>query len=111
MNKTQVDRQDTDRQPDTGRDAEGAAASARGSANGRQLREEVRPAIDALGEAAQGLATHGKALAQDAYEHTTEKLQDIHERTTAYVGTKPYQAMAFAAATGAALALVLGRRR
>lgn len=74
------------------------------------LREDLQPGIEGLEQSGRRLARHGKALARDAYEQTTETLQQAHERASHWVGARPWQSMAVAAATGAALALLLGRR-
>ncbi|QXL84037.1 DUF883 C-terminal domain-containing protein [Comamonas sp. NLF-1-9] len=74
------------------------------------LREDLQPGIDGLEQSGRRLASHGKALARDAYEQTTEALQEAHERASHWVGARPWQSMAVAAATGATLAFLLGRR-
>lgn len=75
------------------------------------LREDLQPGIEGLQQSGRRLTSHGKALALDAYEQTTQKLQEAQERASSWVGDRPWQSMAMAAATGATLALLLGRRR
>lgn len=75
------------------------------------LREDVQPAIDALSARVQDMAARGKAVAAETTAQTREKLGEVSDKTSAYVAEKPLQSMAVAAAAGAVLALLLGRRR
>ena len=75
------------------------------------LREDVQPAIDALSVRVHDMAARGKAVAADTTAQTREKLGEVTDKTSAYVAEKPLQSMAIAAAAGAVLALLLGRRR
>ncbi|MBK6615529.1 hypothetical protein [Ottowia sp.] len=75
------------------------------------LREDVQPAIDALSARVHDMAARGKAVAADTTAQTREKLGEVTDKTSAYVAEKPLQSMAIAAAAGAVLALLLGRRR
>ena len=83
----------------------------RADAGVRSLREDVQPAIDALSARVQELAERGKALASQTSAQTREKLNEYSEKTSTYVAQQPLKSMAIAAAAGAALALLLGRRR
>lgn len=80
-------------------------------ATARDLRDDVLPAFDALADRMQELTARGKAAASDASAQARVKLDETRERTSAYVAEKPLQSMAIAAAAGAVLALLLGRRR
>jgi len=83
----------------------------RADADVRSLREDVQPTIDALTARMQELAERGKAMAAETSAQAREKLNDYGEKTSAYVAQQPLKSMAIAAAAGAALALLLGRRR
>ena len=77
----------------------------------RSLREDVQPAIDAISHRVHGLAARGKAAASETGAQARDKFQEYSEKTSAYVTEQPLKSMAFAAAAGAALAMLLGRRR
>ena len=50
-------------------------------------------------------------MAAETSAQAREKLNEYGEKTSAYVAQQPLKSMAIAAAAGAALALLLGRRR
>ena len=77
----------------------------------RTLRDDIRPAIDAVSSRVQDMAARGKAAAAQTREQTREKVNEYADRTSAYVSEQPLKSMAMAAAAGAALALLMGRRR
>ena len=77
----------------------------------RSLREDVKPAIDAISARVQDMAARGKQAATETGERTRAKVNQVADRTTAYVQDQPLKSMAIAAAAGAVLALLLGRRR
>ena len=77
----------------------------------RTLRDDIRPAIDAVSSRVQDMAARGKAAAAQTREQTREKVNEYADRTSAYVQDQPLKSMAIAAAAGALLALLLGRRR
>lgn len=81
------------------------------SAKLHSLRGELQPTIESLSAQVHELTARGKAAAADAGQQTRDKLSDVAEQTSAYVAEKPFKSMAIAAAAGAALALLLGRRR
>ena len=72
----------------------------------RSLREDVKPAIDAISS-----RVHDMAAAAETSAQTREKLNEYTDKTSAYVAEQPLKSMAIAAAAGAALALLMGRRR
>ena len=76
-----------------------------------QLREDVQPKLEALSAHIEDLAMHSKAAARKANRQARQTLSSAADQTSAYVADKPLQAMAIAAAAGAALALLLGRRK
>ena len=77
----------------------------------RTLRDDIRPAIDAVSSRVQDMAARGKAAAAQTREQTREKVNEYADRTSAYVQDQPLKSMAIAAAAGALVALLLGRRR
>ena len=77
----------------------------------RSLREDVKPAIDAISSRVHDMAARGKAAAAETSAQTREKLNEYTDKTSAYVAEQPLKSMAIAAAAGAALALLMGRRR
>ena len=77
----------------------------------RSLREDVKPAIDAISSRVHDMAARGKAAAAETSAQTREKLNEYTDKTSAYVAEQPLKSMAIAAAAGAALALLVGRRR
>ena len=77
----------------------------------RSLREDVQPAIDAVSARVHDMAARGKAVAAETSAQAREKLHDVTDKTSAYVSEQPLKSMAMAAAAGAALALLMGRRR
>lgn len=81
------------------------------SAKLHSLRDDLQPTIESLSAQVHELTARGKAAAADARQQTRETLSDVAEQTSAYVAEKPFKSMAIAAAAGAALALLLGRRR
>ena len=76
-----------------------------------RLREDVQPKLESLSAQMDDLGTRGKAAASKANQQAREKLSDVAEQTSTYVAEKPFKSMAIAAAAGAVLALLLGRRR
>ncbi|CAM5792861.1 hypothetical protein ACFOHU_03285 [Ottowia pentelensis] len=76
-----------------------------------RLREDVLPRLESLSAQMDELGTRGKAAARSANRQARQKLSSAADQTSAYVAEKPLQSMAIAAAAGAALALLLGRRR
>ena len=81
------------------------------SAKLHSLRDDLQPTIESLSAQVHELTARGKAAAADASQQTRDKLSEVAEQTSAYVAEKPFKSMAIAAAAGAALALLLGRRR
>ncbi|MDO5623312.1 MAG: hypothetical protein Q4G71_01325 [Pseudomonadota bacterium] len=77
----------------------------------RTLREDLKPAIDAVACRVQDAAHRCKEVAADTTAQAKERAQLYADRTTAYVQDQPLKSMAFAAAAGALVALLLGRRR
>ena len=77
----------------------------------RTLRDDIRPAIDAVSSPVQDMAARAKAAAAQTREQTREKVNEYADRTSAYVQDQPLKSMAIAAAAGALVALLLGRRR
>lgn len=77
----------------------------------RTLRDDIRPAIDAVSSRVQDIAARGKAAVAQTREQTREKVNEYADRTSAYVQDQPLKSMAIAAAAGALVALLLGRRR
>jgi ElaB/YqjD/DUF883 family membrane-anchored ribosome-binding protein len=77
----------------------------------RTLREDIKPALDAVSARVHDMAARGRAAAAETRDQTREKVQAYAERTSAYVAEQPLKSMAIAAAAGAAIALLLGRRR
>ena len=77
----------------------------------RSLREDVQPAIDAVSARVHDMAARSKAVAAETSAQAREKLHDVTDKTSAYVSEQPLKSMAMAAAAGAALALLMGRRR
>lgn len=100
--------------------AESTVDSARSMANDaldkadakvRSLRDDIKPAIDAISARVHDMAEHGKAVASDTTAQAREKLNDMTNKTSAYVAEQPMKSMAIAAAAGALVAMLLGRRR
>lgn len=83
----------------------------RADAKVRTLRDDIKPAIDALSARVQDMAQHGKAAATETTAQAREKFHDVASRTSAYVSEQPMKSMAIAAAAGAVVAMLLGRRR
>ncbi len=77
----------------------------------RSLREDIKPAIDAVSARVQDMAARGKAAAAETSAQAREKLNEYSERTSSYVAEQPLKSMAIAAAAGAVVAMLLGRRR
>ena len=77
----------------------------------RSLREDIKPAIDAVSARVQDMAARGKAAAAETSAQAREKLNEYSERTSSYVAEQPLKSMAIAAAAGAVLAMLMGRRR
>lgn len=77
----------------------------------RSLREEVQPAIDAISSRVHDMAARGKAAASETGAHARDKFQQYSDKTSAYVQEQPLKSMAIAAAAGAVVALLMGRRR
>ncbi|WP_028603161.1 glycine zipper domain-containing protein [Ottowia thiooxydans] len=77
----------------------------------RSLRDDIKPAIDAISARVQVMAEQGKAAASDTTAQAREKFNDVAHKTSAYVAEQPMKSMAIAAAAGAVVAMLLGRRR
>ena len=77
----------------------------------RTLHEDLKPTIDALSARAQDMAARSKAAATQTTAQAREKLTQVSERTSAYVAEQPLKSMAIAAAAGAAMSWLLGRKR
>ena len=77
----------------------------------RSLREDVKPAIDALAARMQDMAERGKEIAAETTAQTRDKFNDVANRTSSYVQDQPMKSMAIAAAAGAVVAMLMGRRR
>lgn len=77
----------------------------------RSLREDIKPAIDAVSSRVQDIAARGKAACAQTRDQTRDKVNEYADRTSAYVQDQPLKSVAIAAAAGAVVALLLGRRR
>ncbi len=77
----------------------------------RSLREDIKPAIDAVSSRVQDIAARGKAACAQTRDQTRDKVNEYADRTSAYVVDQPLKSVAIAAAVGAVAALLLGRRR
>ena len=77
----------------------------------RTLREDIKPAIDAVSSRVQDMAARGKAACAQTRDQTRDKVSEYADRTSAYVVDQPLKSVAIAAAAGAVVALLLGRRR
>jgi len=77
----------------------------------RSLREDIKPAIDAVNARVQDMAARGRAAAAETSAQARDKFQAYSERTSSYVAEQPLKSMALAAAAGAVVAMLLGRRR
>ena len=77
----------------------------------RSLREDVKPAIDAISARVHDIADTAKAKAAETAGLSKEKFNAAATKTSAYVQDQPLKSMAMAAAAGAVLALLMGRRR
>lgn len=77
----------------------------------RTLREDIKPAIDAISARVQDMAEHGRAACVETSAQAREKFNSAASKASAYVSEQPMKSMAIAAAAGAALAFLLGRRR
>lgn len=75
------------------------------------IRDDLRPSIDALTARVQDFAERTKQAAFEKRDQTKETVQAYADKTSAYVVDQPLKSVAIAAAAGAALALLLGRRR
>ena len=75
------------------------------------IRDDLRPSIDALTARVQEFAERTKQTAFEKRDQTKETVQAYADKTSAYVVDQPLKSVAIAAAAGAALALLLGRRR
>lgn len=100
--------------------AESAVDSARTLANDaldkadtkvRTLRDDIKPAIDAISSRVQDMAQQGRAAASETTAQARDKFNEVASRTSTYVSEQPMKSMAIAAAAGAVLAMLLGRRR
>lgn len=95
---------------DTARDLANDALD-KADAKVRTLREDIKPAIDAVAWRVQDAAHRCREVAADTTAQAREKARQCADKTTAYVQEQPLKSMAMAAAAGAVLALLLGRRR
>ena len=77
----------------------------------QSIRDDLRPSIDALSARVQDFAERTKQAAFEKRDQTKETVQAYADKTSAYVVDQPLKSVAIAAAAGAVLALVLGRRR
>ncbi len=77
----------------------------------RTLQDDLKPTIDALSARVQDMAARGKVAATETTAQAREKLNQVSDRTSAYVAEQPLKSMAIAAAAGAAIAWLLGRKR
>lgn len=77
----------------------------------RSLREDLQPAIDAVACRAQDAAQRCRAAVSDGAAQARAQARLYADKTSAYVAEQPLKSMAMAAAAGALLALLLGRRR
>lgn len=77
----------------------------------QSLRDNVPPAIEALSDRVQTLAEQAQELAVRTRDQTQKRLGHAAESASTHVAEKPLQSMALAAAAGAVLALLWGRRR
>lgn len=76
----------------------------------RQMLDELQPTVDSLSAQARELAGRGRRRPPTGTQ-ARDKPSGVASQTSAYVAEKPLQSMAIAAAAGAALALLLGRRK
>ena len=91
--------------------AKAEAAHDQADAKLRSLRDDLKPAIDALTERLERLSDRGRQIYGDKADQTRAAVQGAADKTCAYVTDKPLQSVAMAAAAGAVLGLLLGRRR
>ncbi|MFV0681484.1 glycine zipper domain-containing protein [Ottowia sp.] len=80
-------------------------------AKARTLSEDIKPAIDAISARMQDVAARGKTVAAETTAQAREKFHQVSDKTSTYVAEQPLKSMAIAAAAGAVVALLLGRRR
>ena len=76
----------------------------------KSIRDDLRPSIDALTARVQDFAERTKQVCGEKRDQTKETVQAYADKTSAYVVDQPLKAVAIAAAAGAVLALLLGRR-
>lgn len=77
----------------------------------RTLREDIKPAIDAISSRVHDMAEQGRAAYAGKSAQAREKFNSVASKTSAYVSEQPIKSIAIAAAAGAVLATLLGRRR
>ena len=77
----------------------------------QSIRDDLRPSIDALSARVQDFAERTKQAAFEKRDQTKETVQAYADKTSAYVVDQPLKSVAIAAAAGAVLAMLLGRRR
>lgn len=76
----------------------------------QDLQDDVRPTIEALASRVEDLASRVEAYALGARDIAQEGIHDATQQTRDYVSNKPFQSVAMAAAAGAVLAFLLGRK-
>lgn len=94
----------------TSRNAEGALKGAadsvlNGIANGAQSLR--RPRLDRLLTQAEALGRRGLDAVRDRSHGVRDRAADVSERTASYVKDEPLKSMLFAAAAGAAVAIIV----
>ena len=75
------------------------------------LRGDVKPTVDKLTHKAEHYVTQGIDMAVQAKDKAKESLSHYSEATSRYVAEKPVQSILIAAATGAAVALLVSSLR
>lgn len=86
-------------------------ALAAADAKVHHLRDDIQPAIDAVVERTRDLADQSQAALEHTRDQARERLHQAHDWTSDRMAAKPLATMALAAAAGAALALLLGRKK
>ena len=75
------------------------------------LRGNVQPAVDKLTRKAEHYVNQGLDMATQAKDRAKESMSHYSEATSRYVAEKPVQSILIAAATGAAVALLVSSLR
>jgi ElaB/YqjD/DUF883 family membrane-anchored ribosome-binding protein len=75
-----------------------------------KLRNQATPAVDKAAEHALALTERSIALLRESSRMLRDKAQHARDSTVSYVSHEPMKALLFAAAAGAAVALLFGSR-